>query len=187
MLWKDCSISLDLMEVWSCEMDYVLMSTAACWLLMTSKFFCLKVVIICYLCRQLWIFIWKKTDFVCLPAHGRKNVTSLTSMCRSFQQFTRFFTSEVFKMSMPFNLVSPKSRKLVWPFSGLWRGVEISVGPSSLQLWGTEDWCAHVLLDVHCIQRILDAAQNMPPSDKEVSLETYFHLVLSMVMRQVGK
>jgi len=44
-----------------------------------------------------------------------------------------------------------------------------------------------MLLGVHHIQRILDAVQNMPLSDKEVSSETYFHPVLSMVMPQAGR
>lgn len=39
-------------------------------------------------------------------------------------------------MLMPFNLVSLKSRKLVWLSSDLWRGAEISAEPSSLKSEG---------------------------------------------------
>lgn len=39
-------------------------------------------------------------------------------------------------MAMPLNLVSLKSRKLAWPFSGMCSGVKISAWPSSLQTEG---------------------------------------------------
>lgn len=103
---------------------------------------------------------------------------------QSFQQFMNSFTSERW---MPCHstsfLSSLDSVAFLWLVEDGWNQRRTQLSAS----WGTEDWCSHVLLDAHWIQGLLDAAQNMPLSAKEVSPETYFHPVLSMVMRQAGK
>lgn len=104
---------------------------------------------------QLWIFIWKKTDFVGPQVHGKKLLPQwLPCVEPQFPVVNKSFYLRGVLNGHAIQSLFSQVWKLVWPSFGLQSQVEVKAGRSSLQTEG-QSWCAHKLLNVHWIQRVL--------------------------------
>lgn len=137
--------------------------------------------------RQLWIFIWKKNDFVGQQVHGKKLLIQWPPCVEP--EFPAVNKSFYLRGVLNGHAIQPlfsQVWKLVWPSCGSQRQVEVNTGLGSLQTEGQKLVCSQV---AGCALNPVSAGccAKHTSTDREISQETHLQPVLSVMVWQADK